>query len=91
VFFAVAELPVLVKMSSTKCGKLVGVASAVNTSVELTVCDLCHLDDLFHVEMVAGDLLKKTGNQDPFAERKSPVHLPVITSLNEFMFDLTFV
>ena len=29
--------------------------------------------------MIVGDLLKHTGNQDPFAERKSPVHLTVIT------------
>jgi len=35
--------------------------------------------------MSVGDLLKKTGNQDPFAERKSPVHLPVITCANESM------
>ena len=27
--------------------------------------------------LFVGDLLKNTGNQDPFADRKSPVHLPV--------------
>ena len=38
-------------------------------------------EHVLHNKLVVGDLLKNTGSQDPFAERKSPVPLNVILQI----------
>lgn len=37
-----------------------------------------YIQCVLYNNIIVGDLMKNTGSQDPFAERKSPVHLNVI-------------
>ena len=64
---------------------------ALNGKVQC-VCVYCLLVCCKHVwcNETVGDLLKAMGSQDPFAERKSPVHLSVIMSnFSDFFRDVS--